>query len=218
MNSLVMLRPRFSNSLRNPIVRFSRQHGSLSQSNPVIAKSLWKSSYLSSRNVLSTFTNQHPPLIQQHFKNTASRSFRRFSTNGEASPNTQVQKPGKMKELLRKYGRTATVAYLGLSVLDFLASFALVYSGGETFVKATEEWVLQWGKRLGVFDNDKPSDVYSEEGKKKSSLTSMLVIAYTLHKLLIPIRVPLTAAVTPALAKKFQSMGWTFLVKAPKRI
>ncbi|ORX92510.1 hypothetical protein K493DRAFT_316551 [Basidiobolus meristosporus CBS 931.73] len=132
--------------------------------------------------------------------------------------NASTQQPSKMKELFRKYGRTATVAYLGLSVVDFLASFALVYSGGETFVKAAEEWVLKWSKRIGIVKDDKPSDVYSVEGKKKSSLTSVLLIAYTLHKLLLPIRVPLTVAITPSLAKKFQSMGWTFLVKMPNKI
>ena len=46
------------------------------------------------------------------------------------------------------------------------------------------------------------------KSKNTPSWASTLVIAYGIHKLLVPLRLGLTVAITPALARKLKRMGW----------
>jgi hypothetical protein len=44
--------------------------------------------------------------------------------------------------------------------------------------------------------------------RQHPSWASTLVIAYGIHKLLLPLRIGVTAAVTPTVVRRLRSMGW----------
>ncbi|ORX98972.1 hypothetical protein K493DRAFT_313393 [Basidiobolus meristosporus CBS 931.73] len=166
------------------------------------------------------------PCWQPKMRPTASTSpFELLSINYSRPPPLRLysssaapaKKPSKMKELISKYGKTATVAYLGISAIDLSLTFWLVSTGGESFVKGLEDWLVEnfggWEfVKKGVKGEISPAN---DTAVGRPSLTSTFLIAYSIHKLLLPIRIPITAAVTPALARKFQQLGWTIFIKKP---
>ncbi|KAK9766305.1 DUF1279 superfamily [Basidiobolus ranarum] len=150
-------------------------------------------------------------------KNSFSASSLRFYSSETVVKAANEKKPSKMKELITKYGKTATVAYLGISTIDLALTFWLVSVGGESFVSSLEGWLLEYFGDWKFVKKEVEEDILSVEEKQSGapSLTSTFLVAYSIHKLLLPIRVPITAAVTPALARKFQQLGWTIFVKKP---
>ncbi|KAK9764927.1 DUF1279 superfamily [Basidiobolus ranarum] len=141
---------------------------------------------------------------------------------GSRSPVTISQRTlfgfGKKKEkkpgFLRKYGKVATVAYLGVSVADYLFTVWLVRVGGEQYVKPMRETLYKWFGFLGI--GKETSENGEAEAQMRSgslSWTSTILIALGIHKLLIPLRIPFAAALSPGLARKAALFGWKFLLK-----
>ncbi|ORX92125.1 hypothetical protein K493DRAFT_316797 [Basidiobolus meristosporus CBS 931.73] len=141
----------------------------------------------------------------------------RFYSSETIAKSASEKKPSKLKELITKYGKTATVAYLGISAIDLALTFWLVSVGGEGFVSSLENWLLENFGNWKFVKKEVEDEILSTEEKQSGapSLTSTFLVAYSIHKLLMPIRVPITAAVTPSLARKFQQLGWTIFVKKP---
>ncbi|CAH1761959.1 12713_t:CDS:2 [Entrophospora sp. SA101] len=103
----------------------------------------------------------------------------------------------KFKELTKQYGTSALAVYFIISTIDLGATFILIQSGGAERVKKIENWCIE----NFVVNN-------TSSKPKIPSWTSTLVIAYGVHKLLLPLRLGLTVAITPSVVKKLRNMGW----------
>ncbi|TKA24779.1 hypothetical protein B0A50_05767 [Salinomyces thailandicus] len=148
------------------------------------------------------------------------------------------QKPtglsAKFRDLSRKYGWAAVGVYLGLSALDFPFCFMAVRWLGTDRIAYAEHLVAEgfWGV-VGMVGLDMRSKAEADapepatgtaagiqagesiaedtglEGKHgNASIWTQLLLAYGVHKSLIVFRVPLTAAVTPRIAKWLRARGW----------
>lgn len=138
----------------------------------------------------------------------------------------------KLRKLSREYGWSALGVYLLLSAVDFPFCFAAVRFLGADRIGHYEHVILQtvadgihavWpGKQAKeseseeAVDEDKVKAEKAEEqteqaaAKKKTdqaSLWTQLALAYAIHKSLIFIRVPLTAAITPKVVKVLRAWG-----------
>ncbi|KAJ1511415.1 hypothetical protein HMI54_000660 [Coelomomyces lativittatus] len=137
--------------------------------------------------------------------------------------------PSKMKLLVQRYGRPAFWTYVGVSTLDFSMALVVVHQGW------MDPWWVPWLARWGIqvvknkapdsLDQKRPSlssstlpptttttTTTSSAGPTKSIWTSV-VIAYAVHKLLLPLRIPLTMAITPSVARFVQQRGWGVMKK-----
>ncbi|CAG8506737.1 1187_t:CDS:1 [Funneliformis caledonium] len=133
----------------------------------------------------------------------------------------------KFKILTKKYGVSAIAVYLIISAVDLGLTFILIQIGGAERVKKIEDWFAKtfgdWivlrknspekekdGQQDIVVTTDDEFVIVNVENKLKNtpSWASTLVIAYGIHKLLVPLRLGLTAAITPALVRKLKRMGW----------
>lgn len=107
---------------------------------------------------------------------------------------------------MKKYGAVGVGVYLALSVLDLSLTMAVISVKGADQVKKTEDYALEKVKSwIGLEHTREASPDHGE----KPSLTSLFVIAYGIHKtLLLPLRLSITAAVTPAVARYLRALGW----------
>ena len=121
-------------------------------------------------------------------------------------------KTGQVKGFMKKYGTVGVGVYLGLSVIDLGLTMALISYKGADKVKHMEDWALRKVKGwIGM--KHKSEEVEKEEMEKvqheKASFTTLFVIAYGVHKtILLPVRLSLTAAITPLVARKLRELGW----------
>lgn len=140
--------------------------------------------------------------------------FKRFISSKPAQP---PKPPTGLKLLIKKYGNLALGVYLSLSLIDLPICFLLVHSAGEDVIR---EYQDKFTKFIGL-KKDKPvSDneiVYDSEGnvipnpeieeEKSSTLGTEFALAYAIHKSLIFIRLPITAAITPPLFTRLTTVG-----------
>ncbi|KAF9922015.1 hypothetical protein FBU30_007915 [Linnemannia zychae] len=133
----------------------------------------------------------------------------------------------KIKQLVKQYGYTGVAVYLGISTLDLAATFVIVKAAGMEKIQKAQDYVLEhYGPYVGykakpkdtnktatgattAEDLDKVDDeqvgaIYNSA----SGLWSVFVIAYGIHKLLVPLRVVLTSMITPPLVKYLVKKGW----------
>ncbi|PGH07952.1 hypothetical protein AJ80_07933 [Polytolypa hystricis UAMH7299] len=151
----------------------------------------------------------------------------------------------RMKNLSREYGWAALGIYLTISALDFPFCFLAVRLLGVERIGHYEHVVVENMKRVmatvwpvsGASSSSDPEGVeggelaiagvsgaetetYVDEARKRSngeaSIWAQLAIAYALHKSLIFIRVPLTAAVTPTIVRVLRKWGWNIGKRKPK--
>ncbi|CAX43292.1 N-terminal acetyltransferase, putative [Candida dubliniensis CD36] len=157
------------------------------------------------------------------------RSFRFQSTR--IPPN---KKPQGIKALMKEYGYPALAVYLGLSCIDLPICYVLVHSMGQEKIEVYENKVKQtFG--YGVSDeelkkkqeiNKIQQDIESHgepapenSGSMASYILSQFswtefAIAYGIHKSLIFIRLPITAAITPGVVRVLR--GWGFRIGTDK--
>ncbi|KAG2222860.1 hypothetical protein INT45_000475 [Circinella minor] len=124
---------------------------------------------------------------------------------------TKKSRTGKIKGFMKKYGTVGVGVYLGLSVIDLSLTMALVSYKGADKVKNMEDWVVGNIKRwIGMkHDPDNEEEEMKEEQHEKVSFTTLFVIAYGIHKtILLPVRLSLTAAITPIVARRLRELGW----------
>ncbi|KAJ3365401.1 hypothetical protein GGF32_009259 [Allomyces javanicus] len=149
------------------------------------------------------------------------------ATTTTTTATTPAKKPSKLRQLFKDYGRPAFFVYMAISTIDLSLSFVAVYSGVdvEKLVDTAKSYLTQWGLWEFAVDQDDVDELHglnhpdsegegatvpttpATNGKNQSLLTTFL-IAYAFHKLLLPIRVPITVAVTPAVVRYLRRWGW----------
>jgi hypothetical protein len=129
-------------------------------------------------------------------------------------------KPSKFKELTRKYGAAGIVVYLAVSCVDLGVTLGVIQLVGLDKVKVLEKGVLDavysTGERFGMKRKEQVENklvtvdsetIHSEDDTP--SFASVFILAYGIHKtLLLPVRLGITAAITPAIVRKVHQMGW----------
>ncbi|KAG0331663.1 hypothetical protein BG000_010707 [Podila horticola] len=155
-----------------------------------------------------------------------------------SSSSTEVSAPkkagmmDKIKVLVKQYGYTGVAVYLGISTLDLAATFVIVKAAGMDKIEQAQDWVLD--NVGGYFGYKTSTEKHAEEAQKRqeaidsknaeldsvddaqvgaiynkaSGLWSVFVIAYGIHKLLVPLRVVATSMITPPLVKWLVRRGW----------
>ncbi|KAF8844760.1 hypothetical protein BDN67DRAFT_894348 [Paxillus ammoniavirescens] len=119
----------------------------------------------------------------------------------------------RLKHLVKSYGWYALGVYLILSALDFAIAFAGVNLLGAEQVSQVAARVKEIV--LGFIHSNPSEDVKdgiesttANQGGQEG-LYAMLVLAYTIHKtLFLPVRVGLTAALTPRIVGWLRMKGW----------
>ena len=158
--------------------------------------------------------------------------FKRFQStlkSGKSTPPPQgPSKPKSLKHLMKEYGYAGLGVYLGLSFIDLPICYVMVHSMGKEQIEYYENKVKQ-AFGFGVSDEElqkkheinrieemnEQSD--SESTNENGSFFTMLLsqfswtefaIAYGIHKSLIFIRLPITAAITPGIVKILRNWGF----------
>jgi hypothetical protein len=142
----------------------------------------------------------------------------RLSTLSPLSPSDGSPRPSenqtlsqRLKTLIKSYGWYALGVYAVLTVLDFGVAFVGINLLG---AEQVSRLVASAKTLIGGFLNLKPTEPGQEETEKPvqgghEGLYAMLVLAYTVHKtLFMPIRIGLTAYVTPRLVGWLSRRGW----------
>ncbi|KAK4519743.1 uncharacterized protein ATC70_009983 [Mucor velutinosus] len=127
-------------------------------------------------------------------------------------------KPSKLKELTKKYGAVGIIVYLGVGCVDLGITLGVIQLVGLDKVKALERGVLDivynTGERFGIKRKEdvlvtSDESVMSSDADDTPSFASVFILAYGIHKtLLLPVRLGITAAITPAIVRKLHQMGW----------
>lgn len=113
-------------------------------------------------------------------------------------------KTSGLKALMQKYGYSGLGVYLGLSAIDLPLCYLLVHSLGEDEIGRYEEKVKAF---FGMGSTSDESGGEKADSPKGQFLTQF-AIAYGLHKSLIFIRLPITAAITPSIVKYLRHLGF----------
>ncbi|CCM00406.1 uncharacterized protein FIBRA_02436 [Fibroporia radiculosa] len=122
----------------------------------------------------------------------------------------------RLKHLIKAYGWYALGVYIFLTALDFTVAFAGINLIGAEHVSRVTAAVKDYA---AGFIHSRPPEPGREEidditahpgASGQGDLYTMLVLAYTVHKtLFFPIRVGLTATLTPRLVRWLTARGWT---------
>ncbi|KAF7971215.1 hypothetical protein HWV62_21616 [Athelia sp. TMB] len=119
----------------------------------------------------------------------------------------------RLKFLIKSYGWYALGMYIVLSAVDFGVAFAGVNLLGAEHVSRVTASVKAYAMELVYSRPPEPGreeqEAFSPPAGGKEGLYAMLVVAYTIHKtLFLPVRVGLTAALTPRLVGWLGRRGW----------
>ncbi|KAI7869292.1 hypothetical protein BDF14DRAFT_1783224 [Spinellus fusiger] len=129
------------------------------------------------------------------------------------------KKVGKLKELAQKYGAAGVIVYLGIGMIDLGAVLLAIEFAGLDKVKQVEASamdILNSAKTyVGLPVKETPPEAKNieetpqSEEEERPSFTSIFLLAYTIHKtLFLPVRLTVTAAITPAVVRKLHQLGW----------
>jgi len=148
-------------------------------------------------------------------------------TNGESGANGTGENKKKstgIKALVKEYGWSALAVYLGLSCIDYPLCFMAVHSVGEDKIHEYQDKVKKFigmevkprpipKQQTGEEQEEDGNDVSDEEESLwsriwNSTLFTEAILAYGIHKSLIFIRLPITAAITPSIVSKLRKMGF----------
>ncbi|KAG0012778.1 hypothetical protein BGZ80_011516 [Entomortierella chlamydospora] len=168
------------------------------------------------------------PVIRRGFANSASQANNTTTTTVAAPAKKSSGMMDKIKDLVRKYGYTGVAVYLGISTIDLAATFVVVKALGMEKIERAQDWVVDHVGTYFGYKRD-PNHRHSHDGEgndsvidldkvddeqvgaiynKASGLWSVFLIAYGIHKLLVPFRVVATSMITPPLVKWFIKRGW----------
>ncbi|GJJ74740.1 N-terminal acetyltransferase 2 [Entomortierella parvispora] len=185
---------------------------------------------------LYTNSSRFAPVIRRGFADNAAQ---KSSSVGKEAAATAVTKKSngmmdKFKQMVKQYGYTGVAVYLGISCIDLAATFVVVKAMGMDKIAVAQDWVLEnWGPYVGYKPKtaeEKAAAAAKSEAEKldkvddeqvgaiynhASGLWSVFVIAYGIHKLLVPLRVVATGAITPPLVKWLVKKGW--IKEVPKK-
>ncbi|KAL5485208.1 NAT2 [Sanghuangporus weigelae] len=119
----------------------------------------------------------------------------------------------RLKHLIKTYGWYALGVYITISTLDFSVAFAAINVIGAEQVQHVVDVAKQ---RVASVLHSAPPEPGKQEYETsptsqtgREGLYAMIVLAYTVHKtLFLPIRVGLTAGLTPKLVGWLTRRGW----------
>lgn len=122
-----------------------------------------------------------------------------------------------------------------MSAMDFPFCFAAVHFMGADRIGYYEQVIVdsfkaaagtilpsvqeEQAKDAASNDSQERRDIETEQkktGGDEASLWTQLVLAYAIHKSLIFIRVPLTAAITPKVVRVLRHWGWDIVKGKPR--
>ncbi|KAF9124310.1 hypothetical protein BGW39_008304 [Mortierella sp. 14UC] len=193
-----------------------------------LRKTLYSSSSSAARLTTPLTTTRFGPIIRRGFANktaTTASTTASPAASGTVASTATPQKAGfmdKIKQLIKQYGYTGVAVYLGISTLDLAATFIIVKAAGMEKIEKAQDYVLEhYGPYVGYkpkphshphnaeedldkMDDEQVGAIYN----KASGLWSVFVIAYGIHKLLVPLRVVATSMITPPLVKWLVKRGW----------
>ncbi|KAK0225771.1 hypothetical protein IW262DRAFT_1430582 [Armillaria fumosa] len=162
-----------------------------------------------------------PSLVQHSPRASHSRLFSNFPARLSSSPHPSSDLPPnatlsqRLKHLIKSYGWYALGVYTVLSVIDFGVAFAGINLIGAQqvaqFTASAKEAVLSivHSRPPEPGQEDMDSTVRSVEQGGNEGLYAMLLLAYTIHKtLFVPVRIGLTAGLTPKLVGWLRQRGW----------
>lgn len=158
--------------------------------------------------------------------------FKRFQSSlhqsGKPTPPPQTgKKPTSLKHLMKEYGYAGLGVYLALSFVDLPICYVMVHSLGQEQIEYYENKAKQtFG--YGVSDEElqrkheinrihESTDNEDTSPQEQSGALKMILaqfswtefaIAYGIHKSLIFIRLPITAAITPGIVKVLRRWGF----------
>jgi N-terminal acetyltransferase 2 len=134
-------------------------------------------------------------------------------------PNASLSQ--RLKHLIKSHGWYALGMYFAIGTIDFCLAFALInllgaeyVSGAVTSVKAAVGEYIGHPSSSPVEHSTErvdhaAADATLANGNGYEGIYAMLLLAYTVHKtLFLPLRVGLTAALTPKLVRWLQARGW----------
>lgn len=119
----------------------------------------------------------------------------------------------RLKHLIKSYGWYALGVYVILTVVDFGVAFAGVNLLGAEQVSRVAASIKGYVTGLIYTRPTEPGreevESASSQGSSQEGLYAMVMLAYAIHKtLFLPIRVGLTAALTPKLVGWLGRRGW----------
>ncbi|KAF2809273.1 uncharacterized protein BDZ99DRAFT_357808, partial [Mytilinidion resinicola] len=153
------------------------------------------------------------------------------------SPEPSLSLSQRMRKLSREYGWTVVGVYGLLTVLDFPFCYMAVKLLGTDRIGRYEHAAIEafWSlvhipfpdvhKKKEAIGGEGSLEATAREGevvteaavsKTEATIWTTLALAYAVHKSLIFIRVPLTAAVTPKVVKTLRGWGWNIGKRKPK--
>ena len=165
------------------------------------------------RSSLPHLIRSSPPLV----KTWGMASTRRFS-HGQA-------KVGRLRLFYQQYGKPGLIVYLTISTLDLLLAWGTVEFLGvdmHSITQRVSEFIPDIKEYFGFSHASAGTEVVDDakaEGQgygitaSTPSWMKSFLIGYAFHKILVPIRVPLTAAITPSFARWAYRTG---VLKMPK--
>lgn len=131
------------------------------------------------------------------------------------SPRPDASLSQRLKHLIKTYGWYALGVYIVLSTADFAVAFAGINLIGadhvSRFTAAAKDYIAGLIHSRPPEPGREEMDAMSSHsnGGGQEGLYAMLVLAYTVHKtLFLPVRVGLTAALTPRLVRWLETRGW----------
>ncbi|KAF9357166.1 hypothetical protein BGX26_004135 [Mortierella sp. AD094] len=165
------------------------------------------------------------PMIRRGFANNASQASNTTTVAAPAKESSGMM--DKIKDLVKKYGYTGVAVYFGISTIDLAATFVLVKALGMEKIEVAQDWVVDHIGSYFGYKRD-PTHLHSHDAEgngsvdldkvddeqvgaiynKASGLWSVFLIAYGIHKLLVPFRVVATSMVTPPLVRWLVKRGW----------
>ncbi|KAF9430823.1 hypothetical protein BGZ94_003612 [Podila epigama] len=209
---------------------YSTRSGSLQSrfGNPSLSLSEANRPYTANRNTNASLGFSQ--VVRRGFASSTSPAPKASTTTSTSQPVKKAGMMDKIKDLVKQYGYTGVAVYLGISMIDLAATFVIVKAAGMEKIEAAQDWVLD---NVGTYLGYKTSaEKHAEELEKRrkehgdaeldtvddarvgaiynkaSGLWSVFVIAYGIHKLLVPLRVVATSMITPPLVKWLVKRGW----------
>ncbi|KAJ7124879.1 hypothetical protein C8R44DRAFT_619013 [Mycena epipterygia] len=179
---------------------------------------------LRAQTLLPTFRPLRPsqlPLTYAPRASNSSRLFNHFPARLTASspppPESFSLPPDatryeRLKHIFKSYGWYALGVYLVLSVLDFGVAFGLINLIGAEYVERVSTSAKDFV--MGMVRSKPPEPGLDELDPAPAhagyeGLYAMLLLAYTVHKtVFLPVRVGLTAGLTPSLVGWLRRRGW----------
>lgn len=134
--------------------------------------------------------------------------------NSNLPPNATLSQ--RLKHLIKSYGWYALGVYVVIGALDFGVAFAGVNLLGAEYVSQVATSVKETISKT-IHSHPPEPGLDEMEGTRNPSaqpgqegLYAMIVLAWTIHKtLFLPVRVGLTAGLTPKLVQWLGRRGWT---------